>query len=87
MGSVGYSGRHPAHHHLGRTHRSGVAGYIAKYAKAAECVGTLDRRVRATDDPAELPVSPHARRGSSPGAWRKRASSWKQTPSPAWAIR
>ncbi|WP_349666516.1 replication initiator [Actinomadura xylanilytica] len=40
-----------------------VAGYIAKYAtKAAECVGTLDRRVRPTDDVAELPVSAHARR-------------------------
>jgi hypothetical protein len=40
-----------------------VAGYIAKYAtKAAECVGTLDRRLRPTDDPAELPVSDHARR-------------------------
>nr|WP_306303280.1 replication initiator [Actinomadura chibensis] len=40
-----------------------VAGYIAKYAtKAAECVGTLDRRIRPTDDPADLPVSAHARR-------------------------
>ncbi|WP_233510030.1 replication initiator [Actinomadura craniellae] len=40
-----------------------VAGYVAKYAtKAAECVGTLDRRIRPTDDPAELPVSAHARR-------------------------
>jgi hypothetical protein len=40
-----------------------VAGYIAKYAtKAAECVGTLDRRLRATDDLADLPMSGHARR-------------------------
>ncbi|MEV5824816.1 replication initiator [Spirillospora sp. NPDC052242] len=40
-----------------------VAGYIAKYAtKAAECVGTLDRRIRATDDVQALPVSGHARR-------------------------
>jgi hypothetical protein len=40
-----------------------VAGYIAKYAtKAAECVGTLDRRLRPTDNPADLPVSDHARR-------------------------
>jgi hypothetical protein len=40
-----------------------VAGYIAKYAtKAAECVGTLDRRVRPTDDLETLPVSDHARR-------------------------
>jgi hypothetical protein len=40
-----------------------VAGYIAKYAtKAAECVGTLDRRLRPTDNPADLPVTDHARR-------------------------
>ena len=40
-----------------------VAGYIAKYAtKAAECVGTLDRRLRPTDDLAKLPITPHARR-------------------------
>ncbi|MEU8122179.1 replication initiator [Spirillospora sp. NPDC049024] len=40
-----------------------VAGYIAKYAtKAAECTGTLDRRIRATDELDDLPVSAHARR-------------------------
>ncbi|MFF5261801.1 replication initiator [Actinomadura viridis] len=40
-----------------------VAGYIAKYAiKAAECVGTLDRRLRPADDLDELPITPHARR-------------------------
>ncbi|MEU4823976.1 replication initiator [Actinomadura sp. NPDC023710] len=40
-----------------------VAGYIAKYAtKAAECVGTLDRRIRPTDELTDLPVSSHARR-------------------------
>nr|WP_067909183.1 replication initiator [Actinomadura rubrobrunea] len=40
-----------------------VAGYIAKYAtKAAECTGTLDRRIRATDNLDALPVSAHARR-------------------------
>jgi hypothetical protein len=40
-----------------------VAGYIAKYAtKAAECVGTIDRRLRPTENPADLPVSDHARR-------------------------
>jgi hypothetical protein len=40
-----------------------VAGYIAKYAtKAAECVGTLDRRIRATDDLNKLDVRDHARR-------------------------
>lgn len=40
-----------------------VAGYIAKYAtKAAECVGTLDRRIRPTDHLTDLPVTTHARR-------------------------
>jgi hypothetical protein len=40
-----------------------VAGYVAKYAtKAAECTGTLDRRLDRTDKLDELPVSPHARR-------------------------
>ncbi|WP_308208168.1 replication initiator [Actinomadura madurae] len=40
-----------------------VAGYIAKYAtKAAECVGTLDRRLHPADDLDELPITPHARR-------------------------
>jgi hypothetical protein len=39
-----------------------VAGYVAKYAtKAAECVGTLDRRVRPTDDLDQLDIRPHAR--------------------------
>jgi hypothetical protein len=40
-----------------------VAGYVAKYAtKAAECTGTLDRRITVADDLDTLPVSPHARR-------------------------
>jgi hypothetical protein len=40
-----------------------VAGYIAKYAtKAAECTGTLDRRIRPGDDLDALPVTAHARR-------------------------
>ena len=40
-----------------------VAGYIAKYAtKAAECVGTLDRRLHPSDDLDELPITAHARR-------------------------
>jgi hypothetical protein len=39
-----------------------VAGYIAKYAtKAAECVGTLDRRIRPTDDLNHLNIRDHAR--------------------------
>ncbi|GGK62777.1 replication initiation protein [Planomonospora parontospora subsp. parontospora] len=40
-----------------------VAGYIAKYAtKAAECVGTLDRRISPLDDLDALPLREHARR-------------------------
>jgi hypothetical protein len=40
-----------------------VAGYVAKYAtKAAECTGTLDRRITRADNLDTLPVSPHARR-------------------------
>jgi hypothetical protein len=40
-----------------------VAAYVAKYAtKAAECTGTIDRRILPTDHLAALPVSGHARR-------------------------
>ncbi|MFI9593600.1 replication initiator [Nonomuraea sp. NPDC052265] len=40
-----------------------VAAYIAKYAtKAAECVGTLDRRIQPLDNLDALPVRDHARR-------------------------
>jgi hypothetical protein len=40
-----------------------VAGYVAKYAtKAAECTGTLDRRITPADQLADLPVRDHARR-------------------------
>ncbi len=40
-----------------------VAGYVAKYAtKAAECTGTLDRRLTSADRLADLPVREHARR-------------------------
>jgi hypothetical protein len=40
-----------------------VARYVAKYAtKAAECTGTLDRRITPADQLAALPVSDHARR-------------------------
>ena len=42
---------------------SKVAAYVAKYAtKAAECTGTLDRRITPADQLAELPVRDHARR-------------------------
>ncbi|MBB2912444.1 hypothetical protein FHS43_003727 [Streptosporangium becharense] len=40
-----------------------VAAYVAKYAtKAAECVGTLDRRINPLDDLEALPIREHARR-------------------------
>ncbi len=40
-----------------------VASYVAKYAtKAAECTGTLDRRITPADQLADLPVREHARR-------------------------
>ncbi|MEV4183249.1 replication initiator [Streptosporangium canum] len=40
-----------------------VAGYIAKYAtKAAECVGTLDRRINLLDDLTAFNLRDHARR-------------------------
>ncbi|PZS39680.1 MAG: replication initiation protein [Pseudonocardiales bacterium] len=40
-----------------------VAAYVAKYAtKAAECTGTLDRRITPADQLALLPVRDHARR-------------------------
>ncbi len=42
---------------------SRVAAYVAKYAtKAAECTGTLDRRITPADHLDALPISEHARR-------------------------
>ncbi|MGA5764848.1 replication initiator [Nonomuraea bangladeshensis] len=62
-----------------------VAAYIAKYAtKAAECVGTLDRRIQPLDNLDALPVRDHARRliaacmrlGSEPGLADLRLTHW-----------
>jgi hypothetical protein len=40
-----------------------VAAYVAKYAtKAAECTGTLDRRITPADQLDALPIRDHARR-------------------------
>ena len=40
-----------------------VAAYVAKYAtKAAECTGTIDRRITPADWLADLPIREHARR-------------------------
>jgi hypothetical protein len=45
------------------SYHSQVTASLAKYAtKAAECVGTLDRRIHATDDLDQLPIRDHARR-------------------------
>jgi hypothetical protein len=42
---------------------SKVSAYVAKYAtKAAECTGTLDRRISAADQIDALPIRDHARR-------------------------
>jgi hypothetical protein len=42
---------------------SKVAAYVAKYAtKAAECTGTLDRRISPADQIDALPIRDHARR-------------------------
>jgi hypothetical protein len=47
----------------GEVTEQAVAGYIAKYAtKAAETVGTLDRRINLLDDLAALPIRDHPRR-------------------------
>ncbi|MEV4021087.1 replication initiator [Nonomuraea angiospora] len=62
-----------------------VAAYVAKYAtKAAECVGTLDRRIQPLDDLDALPVREHARQliaacmrlGSHPGLADLRLTHW-----------
>jgi hypothetical protein len=64
---------------------SKVAAYVAKYAtKAAECTGTLDRRITPADQLAELPVREHARRhiaecirlGRLPGLGHLRLAAW-----------
>jgi len=62
-----------------------VAAYVAKYAtKAAECTGTLDRRITPADQLDALPVRDHARRhiaecirlSKSPGLEDLRLASW-----------
>jgi hypothetical protein len=65
-----------------------VAAYVAKYAtKAAECTGTLDRRLTPADTLADLPVRDHARRliseclrlGKVPGLEDLRLAAWAHT--------
>lgn len=47
----------------GKLTDSKVAAYVAKYAtKAAECTGTLDRRITPADQLDLLPIREHARR-------------------------
>jgi hypothetical protein len=64
---------------------SRVAAYVAKYAtKAAECTGTLDRRITSADQLADLPIREHARRliatclrlGNLPGLQDLRLAAW-----------
>jgi Replication initiator protein, pSAM2 len=64
---------------------SRVAAYVAKYAtKAAECTGTLDRRIAPADKLAHLPIREHARRliaeclrlGRLPGLADLRLTAW-----------
>jgi len=58
-GAPGCSSRQPAP----TPSAAKVAGYVAKYAtKAAECTGTLDRRITTADRLDDLPVRDHARR-------------------------
>ena len=48
---------------IGELTESRVAAYVAKYAtKAAECTGTLDRRITPADQLDVLPIPEHARR-------------------------
>ncbi|GAA1506281.1 replication initiator protein RepSA [Sphaerisporangium rubeum] len=50
-------------HTDGGTHERNIAAYIAKYAtKAAECVGTLDRRIYPLEDLDALGLRNHPRR-------------------------
>jgi Replication initiator protein, pSAM2 len=62
-----------------------VAAYVAKYAtKAAECTGTLDRRITPADKLTDLPIRDHARRliaeclrlGKLPGLEDLRLTAW-----------
>jgi hypothetical protein len=82
---LGTRARHPADHHHRELTDTRVAAYVAKYAtKAAECTGTLDRRIASADPLAELPVSEHARRligtclrlGKLPGLQDLRLAAW-----------
>ena len=48
---------------IGDVADSRVAAYVAKYAtKAADCTGTLDRRITPADELTALPIREHARR-------------------------
>ena len=62
-----------------------VASYVAKYAtKAAECTGTLDRRITSAGQLDDLPIREHARRliatclrlGNLPGLEDLRLAAW-----------
>ncbi len=68
-----------------------VAAYVAKYAtKAAECTGTLDRRITPADQLDLLPIREHARRhiaecirlSKLPGLEDLRLAAWAHIPRP-----
>ena len=63
-----------------------VAAYVAKYAtKAAECTGTLDRRLTPADRIADLPVRDHARRHIAACLRLGKLSQLKELRLAAWA--
>jgi hypothetical protein len=63
-----------------------VAAYVAKYAtKAAECTGTLDRRLTRADRIADLPVREHARRHIAACLRLGKLSQLKELRLAAWA--
>jgi hypothetical protein len=63
-----------------------VAAYVAKYAtKAAECTGTLDRRLTPADRIGDLPVREHARRHIAACLRLGKLSQLKELRLAAWA--
>ena len=63
-----------------------VAFYVAKYAtKAAECTGTLDRRLTPADRIDSLPVREHARRLITECVWLGKLPALEDLHLAAWA--
>src|SRR5262249_55504851 len=71
---------------IGELADSKVAAYVAKYAtKAAECTGTLDRRISPADQLAALPIRDHARRHIAECIRLSKAPGLKDLHLAAWA--